>query len=243
MLLWQLIIIQVITFALLVFLLRQFLYKQVTRSLGRYQQLNQENLTREGELKRTREEMEQELQAKIAQHNEEVGRLRAAAEVDAQKTQEEILAKSKEEGKRILAEAEAKKERMRANLVSEMEEKALDLASDIIEHILTAQVTQGINHQLIDELIEEIEKSDERRLQLDVETVEVAVPFPLTQVQQEKLKKILSAQMGRSVTVNETVDQEIVAGMVIRSGNLVLDGSLTNKLKGALAYVRESLSR
>jgi len=243
MLLWQLIIIQVITFALLVFLLRQFLYKQVTRSLGRYQQLNQENLTREGELKRTREEMEQELQAKIAQHNEEVGRLRAAAEVDAQKTQEEILAKSKEEGKRILAEAEAKKERMRANLVSEMEEKALDLASDIIEHILTAQVTQGINHQLIDELIEEIEKSDERRLQLDVETVEVAVPFPLTQVQQEKLKKILSAQMGRSVNVKETVDQEIVAGMVIRSGNLVLDGSLTNKLKGALAYVRESLSR
>ncbi len=99
MLLWQLIIIQVITFALLVFLLRQFLYKQVTRSLERYQQLYQENLTREGELKRTREEMEQELQAKIAQHNEEVGRLRAAAEVDAQKTQEEILAKSKEEGK------------------------------------------------------------------------------------------------------------------------------------------------
>ncbi len=243
MLLWQLIIIQVITFALLVFLLRQFLYKQVTRSLGRYQQLYQENLTREGELKRTREEMEQELQAKIARHNEEVGRLRAAAEVDAQKTQEEILAKSKEEGKRILAEAEAKKERMRANLVSEMEEKALDLASDIIEHILTAQVTQGINHQLIDELIDEIEKSDERRLQLDVETVEVAVPFPLTQVQQEKLKKILSSQMGRSVNVKETVDQEIVAGMVIRAGNLVLDGSLTNKLKGALAYVRDSLSR
>lgn len=243
MLLWQLIIIQVITFALLVFLLRQFLYKQVTRSLERYQQLYQENLTREGELKRTREEMEQELQAKIAQHNEEVGRLRAAAEVDAQKTQEEILAKSKEEGKRILAEAEAKKERMRANLVSEMEEKALDLASDIIEHILTAQVGQGINHQLIDELIEEIEKSDERRLQLDVETVEVAVPFPLTQVQQGRLKKILSSQMGRSVNVKETVDQEIVAGMVIRSGNLVLDGSLTNKLKGALAYVRESLSR
>ncbi len=243
MLLWQLIIIQVITFALLVFLLRQFLYKQVTRSLERYQQLYQENLTREGELKRTREEMEQELQAKIAQHNEEVGRLRAAAEVDAQKTQEEILAKSKEEGKRILAEAEAKKERMRANLVSEMEEKALDLASDIIEHILTAQVGQGINHQLIDELIEEIEKSDERRLQLDVETVEVAVPFPLTQVQQERLKKILSSKMGRSVNVKETVDQEIVAGMVIRSGNLVLDGSLKNKLKGALAYVRESLSR
>ncbi len=238
MVLWQLIIIQVITFALLVFLLRQFLYKQVTRSLGRLQRLYQENLKREEELRKTRETTEQELQAKIAQHNEEIGRLRAAAEVAAQKTQEEILAKAKEEGKRILAEAEAKKERMRANLVSEMEKKALDLASDIIEHIFTTHVAQGIHHPLIDELIEEIGKSDGRRLQLDVETVEVAVPFPLTQVQKEQLKKILSSKIGQSINVKETIDQEIVAGMVMRLENLVLDGSLKNKLKGALAFVR-----
>ena len=137
----------------------------------------QENLKREEELKKTRETTEQELQVKIAQHHEEIGRLRAAAEVAAQKTQEEILAKAKEEGKRILAEAKAKKERMRANLVAEMEEKALDLASDIIEHILTAQVAQGINHQLIDELIEEIEKSDGRRVQLDVRRSRSPFPF------------------------------------------------------------------
>jgi len=242
-LLWQLIIIQVITFALLVFLLRQFLYKQVTRSLARLQQLYQENLNREEELKRRREETEQELKAKISQHNEESGRLRAAAEVDAQRRQEEILTRAKEEGKQIVAEAEAKRERTRANLVSEMEEKALALASDIIKHIFTTHVAQGIHHQLIDELIEEFEKSDGQRLQLDVETVEVAVPFPLTQVQKEKLKKVLSSKIGQSINVKETTDQEIVAGMVMRLENLVLDGSLKNKLKGALAYVRDSLPR
>ncbi len=243
MLLWQLIIIQVITFTLLVFLLRQFLYKQVTRSLARLQQLYQENLNREEELKRRREETEQELKAKIARNNEEIGRLRAAAEADARKVHEEILAKARGEGRRIVAGAEAQKERMRANLVSEMEEKALGLASDIIEHIFTAQVAQGIHYHLIDELIEEIGKSDGRRLQLTVETVEVVVPFPLTQVQKEKLKKILSSNMGRSVNLKETIDQEIVTGMVLRLGDLVLDGSLKNKLRGALAYVRDSLSR
>ena len=243
MLLWQLIIIQVLTFALLVFLLRQFLYTQVTRSLGRLQQVYQENLKREEELKKKQEETEQELKAKIAQHNEEIGRLRAAADVDAQRMQKEMLTRAKEEGKQIVAEAEAKRERMRANLVSEMEEKALALASDIIEHIFTAQVTQGIHHQLIDELTEEIEKCDGQRLQLDMETVEVAVPFPLTHVQKEKLKKVLSSKIGQSINVKERTDQDIVAGMVMRLDNLVLDGSLKNKLKGALAYVRESLSR
>ena len=243
MLLWQLVLIQVVTFALLVFLLRQFLYKQVTQSLGRLQQLYQENLRREEELKKRREEMEQDLKAKLAQYQEEVRSLRTAAEADAQKMQEEILAKAKEEGKRIVAEAEAKKERMRANLVSEMEEKALGLSSDIIERVFTAQVAQGIHHQLIDELVEEIGKSNGGGLQADVETVEVTVPFPLTEVQKENLKKIFSSNIGRSISIKETIDQEMVAGMVVRLENVILDGSLKNKLQGALAYVRDSRSR
>lgn len=242
-LLWQLLVIQVITFVVLVFLLRQFLYRQVTRSLARLQQLYQENLEREEELKRGREETEQELRTKITQHNEEIGRLRAEAEMAAQKMQEEILAKAKEEAKRIVAEAEGQRERMRANLVSEMEEKAVGLASDIMGHVLSPQVAQGIHQHLIDELIEEVGKSDGRSQELDVETVDVTVPFPLSQVQKEKLNKILSSNMGRSVTIRETIDEELVAGMVVRLENLVLDGSLKNKLKGTLDYVRSSLSR
>jgi len=243
MLLWQLIIIQVITFAILVFLLRQFLYKQNSEALARLQQLYQENLKREEDLKNAQEAADQELKEKIAQHNEEIKNLKAAGEVDVQKMHEEVLAKAKREADKIVAEAEASKERIKANLVSEMEEKALVLASDIIGHIFTDQVAQGIHHHLIDEFIEEIEKSDGQRLQLDVETVEIAAPYPLTQEQEENLKKILSTKMGRSVSLKGTIDQEMVAGMVVRLENLVLDGSLRNKLKGTLAYVRSSLAR
>ncbi len=243
MLLWQLIIVQVITFAILVFLLRQFLYKQNAQALERLQQLYQENLKREEDLKNAQEAADQELKKKIAQHNEEIKKLKAAGEVDVQKMHDEILAKAKEDADKIVAEAEANKERIKANLVSEMEEKALVLASDIIENIFTDQVAQGIHRHLIDEFIEEIEKSDGQRMQLDVETVEIAAPYPLTQDQEENLKKILSTKMGRSVSIKGTIDQEMVAGMVVRLENLVLDGSLRNKLKGTLAYVRSSLAR
>ncbi|MFQ5541436.1 MAG: F0F1 ATP synthase subunit delta [Candidatus Binatia bacterium] len=243
MVLWQLIIIQVLTFAVLVFLWRQFLYKQVTRSVGRMQQVYQQNLKREEELKKRRDATEQELKAKIDRHREQTERVKAAAEVDAQKVQEEILARAKQEGHRIVAQAEAQKERMRANLVSEMEDKALTLASDIIEHTFTAGVAQAIHHQLIDELIEEIGKFDGQLLAPDVETVEVGSPFPLTEAQRENLTRTLSLKLDQSVNISETSDQEIVAGMVIRLGSLVLDGSLDNKLEAALSYVRSGLSR
>ncbi len=242
MLLWQLIVIQVITFAILVFLLRQFLYKQNSQALARLQQLYQENLKREGDLKNAQEAADKELKAKIAQHNEEIGKLKAAGEVDVQKMHEEVLAKAKGEADKIVAEAEGKRERIKASLVSEMEEKALVLAFDIIGHIFTDQVAQGIHHQLTNEFIEEIKKSDGERMQLNVETAEIAAPYPLTQVQEENLKNILSAKMGRPVSIKGTIDQEIVAGMVVRLENLVLDGSLKNKLKGTLAYVRSNLA-
>jgi len=243
MVFWQLIIIQVVTFGVLIFLLRQFLYQQVTHSQDKLQQLVQENRKREEELNKRRDETEKGLKIKIDQHNEEVEKLKAAAEVDAQKIQEEIVARAKEEAERIVTEQKEKREQVRAKLVAEMEEKALDLASDIIGHIFTAQVAKGIHYQVTDEFIEEIGKSDGRGLELDVEAVEVAVPYSLTEVQMEKLKKILSSKMDRSIEVTQTIDPGIVTGMVVRLGNSVLDGSLKNKLKGAIAYVRGSLSR
>ena len=241
--LWQLLLIQAITFVVLAFLLHQFLYRQVTRSLGRLQQLYRENQEREEELKRRREETEQELRTAMARHHEEIGRLRAEAEAAVQEARNELLAQAKEEGRRIVAEAEARRERMRASLVAEMEEKAVGLASDIIGRVFTARVAQGIHQQLIDDLIEEIGRPDGRRPELAADTVDVVVAFPLTPTQRDRLHAILASTMGQPVAIKDTVDETIGAGMVVRLANVVLDGSLNNKLKGMLAYVRETLSR
>ena len=241
--LWQLLLIQAITFVVLAFLLHQFLYRQVSRSLGRLQRLYQENRQREDELKRQREETEQELRTAMARHHEEIGRLKAEAEAAAQEMREEVLAQAKAEGRRIVAEAEAKRERMRAGLVAEMEEKAVGLASDILGRVLTAEVAQAVHRGLIDSLLEEIGNADGRPTDLTADTVDVVVAFPLTPAQRERLHAIFSSTMGRAVTIKETTDEALVAGMVLRLENVVLDASLNNKLKGMLAYVRETLSR
>jgi F-type H+-transporting ATPase subunit b len=242
-LLWQLLLIQVITFVVLAFLLHQFLYRQVTGSLGRLQQLYRENREREEALKRRREETEQELRTMSARHQEELGKLKAETEAAAHEMRDEILAQAKEEGRRIVAEADAKRERMRASLVAEMEDKAVGLASDILGRVLTGPVAQGIHHDLIEELIEEIGNADGRRPELAADVVDVIAAFPLTPAQKERLRAIFSSTTGRDVTITERIDGALGAGMVVRVANVVLDGSLNNKVKGMLAYVRESLSR
>ena len=240
---WQLVILQLVTFGILVFLLRQFLYRQVTQSQDRLEQLVQENRKREQELSVKREEMDKNLKAQMDEHNNEISKLKTAADLDAQKMQEDILAKAEKEGQRIVVDAEAQKERIRSNLVAEMEEKALSLASDIIACVFTDRIAKGIHYQLADELIEEIEKADGQGLQLDADKVEVNVPYALSKAQMQKLEKVFSSKMGRAIEVKQTIDQNLMTGMVVRLGNSVLDGSLKNKLKGAMAHVRGSLSR
>src|SRR2546422_6884055 len=135
----------------------------------------------------------------MARHQEEIGRLRAEAEAAARKTQGELLAQAKEEGRRIVADAEAKRERMRVSLVSEMEEKAVGLASDILGRVFTAPMAQSVHAHLIDELIEEIGKSDGPRPELDTESVQVAVPFALTETQRVRLNTIFSSTPARQM--------------------------------------------
>lgn len=243
MVFWQLIIIQIITFGLLAFLLRQFLTQHVTQSQDRLQELVQENRKREEDLKEKRSLLENEFKNKLDHHNKEMGKLRSAAEADAQTLREEALARAEEERRKMLSDAEAQKETFRKQLVMEMEEKALNLASGIIQHVFTAEVAKGIHVQLTDELIGEIEASDGQGMQFDEEEVEVLVPYPLMDPQMERIRAILSKKTGKPVEIKQTIQPDILTGMVVRLGNSVLDGSLKNKLKGAMSHVRGSLSR
>ena len=243
MILWQLILIQVITFGLLVYLLRHLLYRQVTHSVARLEQLYQENLRREEELKKAKGETEQALKAEMAQRREEMRRLRAEAEGEVHRIKEEAQAKAKEEAERIVAEAVSGEERMRARLISEGEAKAVDLAFEILKRIFSTRVAEAVHHHLIDGLIEEIQELDGQRLQTDIETAEVRIPFPLTQDQRGTLNQVLSSKIGRRIILKESNDRDIIAGMIVHLDHLVLDGSLQNKLKGVMAHVRESLAR
>lgn len=180
MLIWQLILIQVVTFGLLVFLLRHLLYRQVTSALARLEKLYSENLKREEELKKAKEEAETAVAAEMAKCREEARRLRVEAELEAEKIREEAQVAAKEEAGRILAAAVAAEERMKTKIAAEGETKAVTFASEILQRFFSSQVAAGVHQQLLEVLLEEIKNLDGRKFSGEVETVEVKVPFPLT---------------------------------------------------------------
>lgn len=61
--------------------------------------------------------------------------------------------------------------------------------------------------------------------------VMVASAFPLDDAQQSTLAATLGQKLGRKITIGEVkVDRSLIGGVVIRSGDLVIDASVRGKL-------------
>lgn len=61
-------------------------------------------------------------------------------------------------------------------------------------------------------------------------TVDVISATPLTSVQQDKLAAALAQRLARKVKLNCSVDPAVVGGMLIKAGDMVIDGSIRGKL-------------
>lgn len=67
--------------------------------------------------------------------------------------------------------------------------------------------------------------------------VEVTSAFALNKEQQDELTKALSARLSREVRINASQDASLIGGVIIRAGDLVIDGSV----RGKLAKLAEAL--
>lgn len=68
--------------------------------------------------------------------------------------------------------------------------------------------------------------------------IDLTTAYELDEQQQQKLTQALSAKLGRDVTLTSTVDKSILGGVVVRTKDLVIDGSV----RARLAKLAEALN-
>ncbi|MEO1641366.1 MAG: F0F1 ATP synthase subunit delta [Pseudomonadota bacterium] len=73
----------------------------------------------------------------------------------------------------------------------------------------------------------------------DEVTAEVTTAKKLTKAQADKLAKTLKAQVGKSVTIKETVDESIIGGLIVKVGSKMIDTSIASKLNALQNTMKE----
>jgi F-type H+-transporting ATPase subunit delta len=61
--------------------------------------------------------------------------------------------------------------------------------------------------------------------------VEITSAFKLTKEQQTKLAQALGAKLDREVNITSSEDKSLIGGLVVRTDDLVIDGSVRGKLQ------------
>ena len=84
----------------------------------------------------------------------------------------------------------------------------------------------------VSELFELLKAEQEKSIDVDVTSA-----FALNDEQQDKLAKVLSARLGREVRLHAAEDAALIGGVIIRAGDLVIDGSV----RGKIAKLAEAL--
>lgn len=70
-------------------------------------------------------------------------------------------------------------------------------------------------------------------------TAEVTSATALTKAQSDSLSKTLKAKLGKTVTINATVDETLIGGLVVKVGSKMIDTSIRSKLNSLQNAMKE----
>jgi len=228
-------IFQVINFVVLLFILKRLLYRPVREMLQRRRDLVEETM-------RSAEEARNEALALKERHRSEVELLQGEHEQMLQKMKEEAF----EERKRLLADAqqeaaaligreqalfEGEKSRFEAELKDQAVEAAAMFSSRMLRDIVDEELHRGIWRKFLDQLESLAADLGGRCASKDPVEMDLRTAFDLSDAALQELRAVLEENLSRKVTLNVTISEDLIAGVVLRACDLVYDFSLSGQVE------------
>jgi len=228
--LFQLIIIQIVTFFAIVLILRKLLYAETARETQRLRVLREENSVKEKELAEKMQAAEGAYGERLAKAEEDVRELRAKTEKEVEELRKGTTDKAKEEAEEIISSAVNAREKMRDEIRNEVHKKIPGIAAQIFSEFLSPKVRQLTHRELLKEVVSQVGKTDKAKFNVKTKTGELISAYPLAKNEKTELLSSVFKKLGHKISFEEKEDKNLVAGVAIKLGTLVIDGSLENRL-------------
>ena len=235
----QLLVLQIVTFAGIIFVLRFLFYRQLNSSLSRLKDLYEENLIKENRLKEELERAKQVSLSEIEKGKQQGESVVEAAKKEAEELRINLKEQAKQEAQKIIVQGKEDLEKTKIHQMAEIEDKAIALSLQMIKYAFTQQGKENLHHLLIEELIRDLRAIDKNSLVVTTHQLKIITPFPLNAREREEIKQILAEKIGSDIALEERIDHELITGLMIQVGELVIDGSFKTKLKKIIPYLKK----
>jgi F-type H+-transporting ATPase subunit b len=232
---------QIVNFAILAFLLHRFGYKPILNALDKRRERIEKGLEDARLAEQARANAESERQQILDQARTEAQGIVAEANQRGEAQAAKIIEEAQSQAGIVLEEAEAEAKAERDRMLGEMRGQITALSIAAANQLIGATLDEQRQMQLVNEFFSGI-KAGEVKVASEVgamtgEKAVVTSALPLSESDQVTFRSYLQAQLGKDVAIEFKADPDILGGVVLRVGDMVVDDSVSGKL-GAL---RQSL--
>jgi len=149
----------VITFIILLFVLKKVAWKPILSALNEREAAIKESLEKAEKAKEEAQKILQENQASLLKAEEESKKIIEQSRQYADKLKEQMLQESREQAQKIIDDASAQIEEKKEAAFNELKTRVAEIAINAAEKILKENLNQDSHRKLVDRYIEDITKN------------------------------------------------------------------------------------
>lgn len=227
-------LVQVFNFLILFLVLKVWVYKPILNMLDKRRQTIAQGLEDARIASEARANAEEEAKKLLAEAQTKANQVVNEATQRAEEAAKQVKASTEQDLEKqrnaALIEAQLERDRMLADVRGQIATLAIAASQKLIGESLTEER----QHALINEFFSGIKASKVVVLEgmsVSGAAADVTSAVPLTDDEQNAVKKDILAKLGEQASVSFRVDPSILGGLVIRIGDKVLDNSVASNLE------------
>jgi len=214
-----------------------FMFKNLVHSrlVGQTEHLDAQQAAlakKKEEIDKQLEDIKRQSQEIMANAHKEAAEQKEKLSKEIQEQKAKILEAAHQEANEMIKQADNARLALMAEENDKIDERATLKAVSLLKDALPEDVRRTIHERWVSDLIASgYENLDRLKIPEGTKDVTVICAFELTDKQRGELAAKLTDKLGPGLNIKEEVDPDIIAGLVVNTGSLFLDGSLKFKIK------------
>jgi len=227
-------IFQVLNFTVVAILLYAWAYKPIVKMLEERKNKIAQGLEDARVASEARENAEEEAKKVLADAQAKANEIVREATQRADSVGNEVKAEAEAEAVKIREDAMAEAKVERDRTLADMRGQIAALAMAASQKLIGESLDEKRQHALINEFFSGVKSGKVTVLEgqsLSGASAEITSAVPLTDAEQDTIKKDVLAQVGDQATITFKVNPSILGGLILQVGDKVLDNSVAGQLE------------
>lgn len=216
-----LLFVQTFNFILMAVLLTFLLWKPAVNMLDARAEKIQKGINDAAEAAKARQNAEQEAQKVLADARAEAAKIIEEARGRGDEVAQQIETSAKQEADKIKSDAKAEAQTARDAELAGLRDQVLNISMAVAQRLIGENLDEKKQKAIVDDFFSKV-PAEAKAMSGSVEVISA---MPLSDAEQSKAKSEIGAD-----DVTFVVDPKILGGLIVRSGDRVVDGSIRSGL-------------